>query len=154
MIELNEKRNEVVIQKFKSQGDLRYQYLKAQNQYFKFFLKNHEARNDPSLYDYRRKIKSEIQLHVLRNIHLALFGTAIIYGGVRLVRSGIWSAILWAGGTGLYILNSLYNTGARYPFEIAYPPHPLVAEKREEAINRWWYYQPEIIKFELEYLNK
>ena len=38
---------------------------------------------------------------------------------------------------------------------VAYPAHPYVNDKRQIAIARWWwYYHPEIMKFELEYLNK
>ena len=93
-MKLNERRNQVIIEKFKSKGDLRFQYLKAQNEYFKYFLKNHNVKNDPSLYDYRRKIKSEIQHHILKNIHYALLSTAVVYGLIRTIKSGAWSAII------------------------------------------------------------
>lgn len=142
------------MQKFKSQEDLRVQYMMAQNEYFKFFLKHYKVKNDPSLYDYRRRIKSEIQHHVLNNIHLPVLFSVGVYGLIRQVKSGVWSAATWAIITGLYCVNSFYNTGSKFPFEAAYPAHPLVAEKRDEAIHRWWFYQPEIIKHELEYLNK
>jgi hypothetical protein len=51
-------------------------------------------------------------------------------------------------------LGAIYNTNARFPFEIAYPAHPLVIEKRMEAIKNCCLYDPKIIKYELEYLNK
>jgi hypothetical protein len=140
--------------KFKDQGDLRMQYLRAQVEYFKFFIYSHEARNDPNLYEYRKRIQSEVQYYILRHIHYPLIISGAVYGLIRTVRSGFMSAAIWAIGSGVFVLNSIYNTGAKYPFELAYPAHPIVIEKRNFAINTWWYYDPEIIKFELEYLNK
>ncbi|CAI2373052.1 unnamed protein product [Moneuplotes crassus] len=151
---MNEQRSKSISQKLREQGDLRIQYLKAQNDYFKYFLKNHKVKNDPELYDYRRRIKSEIHHHVLSNIYHPVILGVVVYGVIRPLKSGYLSALTCALIAAGYSLNSLYNTGARFPFEAAYPAHPLVAEKRDDTINRCCYYQPEIIKFELEYLNK
>ena len=117
-------------------------------------LKNWEIKNDPTLYDYRRKIKSELQYQVLRNIHYPILTFGVVYGLVRTVKSGYWQAVIWAAGATGYVISSFYNTSARFAFEVAYPAHPSVIERRELAIQKWFKYQPEIIKFELEYLNK
>jgi hypothetical protein len=37
-------------------------------------------------------------------------------------------------------------------FEIAYPAHPLVFEKRTQVVNAVCYYHPQIVKNEIEYL--
>ena len=91
---------------------------------------------------------------MLRTIHYPILTFALIYPLIRYVKAGYMSAAVCAGGFSLYTLHSIYNTSSRFPFEVAYPAHPLVIEKRQEAIYKWWSYDPQIIKHELEYLNR
>jgi len=134
--------------------DIRIQYLQSQQQYYKFFAQSSVVKNDPDLYDYKRKMTSEMQLRIIRDIHKPILIFGLMFGAVRMIKSGysqpVICGLMWAA----FHVHSLYNTSMRFPFEVAYPAHPIVIEKRNEAIRRWWYYDPEIIKFELEYLNK
>lgn len=135
-------------------GTYRSQYVTAQRKYFKFFIHNYDVKNDPDLYDYRRRIKSELQYLQLRNLPYPIIMFGIVYGLIRTVKSGRLSAIICAAGTSLFSIHSIYNMSGNFAFELSYPAHPLVKEQREEAIKYWWYHDPNIIKYELEYLGK
>ena len=39
-------------------------------------------------------------------------------------------------------------------FEIGYPAHPFIFEKRSQVINNICYYHPQILKNEIEYLHR
>ena len=143
-----------IIDKYRTDGSARIQYIWSQKDYFNFFAYSREAKKDSILYEYRKKLRSEMQLLLLRTIHYPIFTFGIIYFLTRQVKSGSLSAIFWGTAGSLFVVSSLHNTGCHYPFEIAYPAHPLIINKRQEAIGKWWYYHPEIIKYELEYLNK
>jgi hypothetical protein len=80
--------------RFEITGDARIRYIHSQKDYFKFFSNSYLIKNDPDLYDYRRKLKSEIQLVILKRIHSNFLAFGVVYGIVRLLKSGRSSALI------------------------------------------------------------
>lgn len=124
----------MIIDNFRTDGSARIQYIRSQKEYFSFFAYSREAKKDTTLYDYRRKLRSEMQLLLLRTIHYPLLSFGVVYFITRQLKSGYLSALVCGGLSAAFVMNSIHNTGCHYPFEIAYPAHPLVNEKRQVAI--------------------
>ena len=107
---MNELTNKMIIDKFRTDGNSRIQYMRAQKDYFRYFAHSKEVRNDPLLYDYRRKLKSEVQLIVMKNIHYPILSFALVYFIIRKLKSGYLTAVSTAGAFSLYMLSVFYNT--------------------------------------------
>lgn len=152
--EYENKRKDIVIQQMRAGGVERIQYLTSQMEYFNFFAYSIDSKQDSTLYKYRKKLRSEMQWIIMSNLHYPIVLSTGLYFITRQLKSGHMSAVISAAGIGLYTIHALHNTSVKFPFELAYPAHPLVVARRKTAIEKCWYYDPEIIKFELEYLNK
>ena len=88
MSALEDKRQDVITKKFKMNPDIRIQYLQSQQQYYKFFAQSSVVKNDPDLYDYKRKMTSEMQLRIIRDIHKPILIFGLMFGAVRMIKSG------------------------------------------------------------------
>ena len=53
----------------------------------------------------------------------------------------------------LYMTNSFRLLAGKDLFEIGYPPHTYIIEKRIDCINKLCYCYPKILKNEIEYLS-
>jgi hypothetical protein len=53
-----------------------------------------------------------------------------------------------------FVTYGVFLTYGTRLFEVGYPPHPLVLEKRLEAVNIIGFYYPDVLKNEIEFLSK
>ena len=53
----------------------------------------------------------------------------------------------------LFVNYGIFVTDQHKLFEVPYPAHPLILERRTQAVNNICYYYPEILKNEIEYLH-
>ena len=148
------KRREVLLRYLRTEKSDRMSYIEAQYNYFTYFAYSYESKQDTILYNYRRKLQREMQWVIISNLHVPLLCSTVLYYITRHIKSGHLSAITSSAWLSLFLIYSMHLTSWRYPFELAYPAHPLILDKRKETIDQWSYFDPKIIKYELEYLNK
>ena len=129
-------RDDVILKQMRAGGIDRIKYLRSQLDYFKFFAYSSEAKADNIVYQYRQKMKSEIQWVMISNIHTPILGGGLIYALTRQLKSGYTTAAISGTCVGLFILSSFHNTHANRAFEIAYPAHPLVIQRRKQTIEK------------------
>lgn len=95
--------------RMRSHGNTRIMYMKAQKDYFKYFAYSYDAKKDSSLYEYRKRIRSEMQMILIRSIHYPIFAFGTVYYLTRRIKSGPLSAVLSGAGVALYVVASLHN---------------------------------------------
>lgn len=54
----------------------------------------------------------------------------------------------------IFVNYGLFVSEQHKLFEVGYPAHPYILERRSEAINSICYYYPQILKNEIEFLHR
>lgn len=109
--------------------------------------------DDEVLYEYKRKLQKKIQRLVVNNQPFAILTGAATLGLCRLLQAkrpldGLYFLIPW-----VYVTYSSMLTNCPKLFELSYPAHPFVMEKRSETLNKMCFYYPTALKNDIEYLH-
>jgi hypothetical protein len=128
------------------------QVLESIMEYSEKFL--WRSTDDPTLYAYQRKLCTALQWNIVSG---APVGVALCYALLRSVRmlkktggyDGLFYFLIplvyWS-----YTKSIVYHTSL---FEIGYPAHPTIIERRRKVINESCFYAPNMIKNEIEYMH-
>lgn len=126
--------------------------LQSLNAYGSFFLYMHT--DDDILFAYQRRIWKELQWNVFSG---APVGLTFAYAALRCVRlfkkSGGFDIPIYFGMPLLYWVYSKSHIYQQKIFEIGFPAHPLIVEKRRKCINSCCFFAPSMIKNEIEFMH-
>jgi hypothetical protein len=82
-----------------------------------------------------------------------LFGAGILALTRNFKKKGALDMPLYFGIPFMYWVYTKKTTYMSKLFEVAYPPHPLIIEKRRNVINKCCFFAPSMIKNEIEYMH-
>jgi hypothetical protein len=109
---------------------------------------------DEVLYSYKRKLQKEIQWRLLSSQAPAvLFGTFLFFLTRRLKKKSSADFLYFLSGWA-FINYGMFVEQQHKLFEISYPAHPVIFEKRTHVLNSVCYYHPQIVKNEIEFLHR
>jgi hypothetical protein len=110
--------------------------------------------DDDTLFKYQRRIWADLQWSVVKGLPV---GGAFAYGVLTIVRQfKKRSGFDWPLYFGMPLFYWIYAKSVTYQqkiFEIGYPAHPLILEKRRRCINSCCFFAPQMIKNEIEYMH-
>eukprot|EP00347_Sterkiella_histriomuscorum_P024425 403331161 len=109
--------------------------------------------DDEVLYEYKRKLQKKMQWMMLQVQPFCAGVGLVIYGTLRLIKSkGSLDGMVFL--TYYFYSNFCYFSDLHNKlFEIAYPAHPFIFDRRSEVVSRISYFFPTCLRNEIEYLH-
>lgn len=109
---------------------------------------------DEVLYKYKRKLQKEIQWRIITNqAPPVIFGACLFLLTRRLKQKSATDFLYFLSGY-VFVNYGIFVEQQPKLFEIGYPAHPYIFEKRSQVLNMVCYYHPQILKNEIEYLHR
>jgi hypothetical protein len=128
------------------------QVLRSLKEYGSFFF--HLQTDDSVLFEYQRKIRVELQKDLLkRSLFGVATGLALYQGAGRLRKHGTLALPLYFMMPVAAWLVVRYHAFQKRIFEIGYPAHPLIVERRRKCVNETCFFAPSVLKHEIEFLH-
>jgi len=109
---------------------------------------------DETLYKYKKRIHTEFQYFISYRVPIGVLYSSLIYQVViRLKKKGLFDIPLYFCFPFLIWLQAKYIGFQRNIFEIGYPAHPEVIERRRKCINDCCFFAPSMLKNEIEFMH-
>jgi len=110
---------------------------------------------DDTIYLYKKKVIAALQFGVLFRLPPTIFWSYLIAKGVRnMKKHGPMDFPIYMGIPMLVFLWFDKFECSLKAFEIGFPAHPQIIEKRRKIINSCCFFAPSMVKYDIEYMHK
>lgn len=111
-------------------------------------------KNDPLIYQYRTKISKAIQWEVIKTQPLSMLCGLGMYRMVSSLKGKKLTPFVNGFLVWVYTSYSQYYSNGHTTWERGFPAHPYISQKRLEVMRKVGFYNPSMMKYEIEYLSK